>query len=214
MNKKVKILFVLAFLFLIVLIGSYSYSKYRSDVTGEASTDVAKWNITVNGCNISKPDETDETCFASETNDTDGTVTILKNFSITEFSYGNSDLNNVEKDKIAPGSSGEFAIKIKPNDTEVSIKYTIHSHIDDDNVSLKYYIKGPHDSERHLFTDDGYVGYINYSEDNALYVEQVTFYVEWENDEDNNEKDTAIGTKSTNPTLDIPIEITFEQYNG
>ena len=46
------------------------------------------------------------------------------------------------------------------------------------------------------------------------YEEVITFYVDWLNDEDQNENDTKIGTKSADPKLEIPIEITFEQYNG
>lgn len=213
MNRKVKILVILAFLFLIVLIGSYSYSKYRSNVTGQASADVAKWNITVNGCNVVSPDTSNNECFESIVND-DESVTILRNFKITEFTYGNEELNNVTRDKIAPGSTGSFTIKIKPNDAEVSIKYTINSYIADMDYSLKYYIKGPNDSTRMEMPESGYVGYINYQDGNQNYEEVITFYVDWINDENENERDTIIGTKDTDPKLDIPVEIIFEQYNG
>ncbi len=213
MNRKVKILVILAFLFLIVLIGSYSYSKYRSSVTGQASANVAKWNITVNGCNVVNPDTSNAECFESKIN-ADDTVTILRNFKITEFTYGNEELNNVTRDKIAPGSTGNFKIRIKPNDTEVSIKYTINSHIADSDYSLKYYVKGPNDSTRIEMPASGYVGYINYQDGHQNYEEVITFYVDWINDEDENERDTIVGTKSTDPKLDIPVEITFEQYNG
>ena len=214
MNRKVKTLIILAFLFLIVLLGSYSYSKYRSDVTGEASTNVAKWNITVNGCNIVTPDPNNTACFESKEND-DGSITIVRNFNITEFTYS-SDLANVKRDKIAPGSSGEFILRIRPQDTQVSIKYTIRSYIKDDDFALEYYIKGPNDSSRILVPENGYVGYIYYNPANATnnYEDVITFYVDWLNNEAANEKDTIIGTKSDDPKLDIPIEITFEQYNG
>ena len=144
----------------------------------------------------------------------DDTVTILRNFNISEFTYSNSDLNNVERDKIAPGSSGEFVLRIKPNDTEVSIKYTINSHIVDSNFALKYYVKGPGDNTRIEMPQSGYVGYINYDASHTNYEEVITFYVDWLNDESANEKDTQIGTKSVDPKLEIPVEITFEQYNG
>lgn len=214
MNRKVKILIVLTFLFLIVVVGSYSYSKYRSEITGSASAELAKWNITVNGCNIVTPDESDSSCFESKVDEGTGTVTIIKNFNHTEFSYDSGGNNNVVDNKIAPGSTGQFIIRIKPNDTEVSIKYTITSSINDDDSSLKYYIKGPSDSERIPMPTDGYVGYINYDEGNTSYEEVITFYVDWENNEDNNEEDTFIGTKSADPKLDIPVQIAFEQYNG
>ena len=215
MNRRVKILVILSFLFLIVLVGSYSYSKYRSDVTGQASTNVAKWNITVNGCNIVTPDTSNSACFESKVNE-DDTVTIVRNFNITEFTYSNSDTANVKRDKIAPGSSGEFVLRINPQDTQVSIKYTIRSYIKDDDFALEYYIKGPNDTNRIQVPETGYVGYIIYNPANASgnHEDVITFYVDWLNDETANEKDTVIGTKSSDPKLDIPIEITFEQYNG
>ena len=213
MNRKVKILFILAFLFLVVIIGSYSYSKYRSSIVGEASADVAKWNISVNGCSITEPDSSNSDCFESKDNG-DGTVTILKNFNITEFTYSNSDLANVTRDKIAPGSSGEFLLKIKPNDTEVSVKYTIFSHIEDDDVSLLYYIKGPGESNYSLMPASGYVRTITYSPNNTNYEDVIHFKVVWENNESHNKEDTVIGTKSIDPKLNIPVEILFEQYNG
>ena len=214
MNRKVKTIIILAFLFTLVLVGSYSYSKYRSDVTGAASAEVAKWNITVNGCNIVNPDTSNTACFQSTTDPSNGTVTIIKNFSVTEFSYNNNDNDNVVDNKIAPGSSGQFVLRIRPNNTEVSFKYTILSSITDSDNSLKYYIKGPHDAQRIEMPATGYVGYINYDDTNDTYEEVITFYVDWENDEDNNESDTIIGTKSADPKLDIPVMITFEQYNG
>ena len=214
MNRKVNTIIILAFLFTLVLVGSYSYSKYRSDITGAASAEVAKWNITVNGCNIVEPDPSNTTCFESTTDPSNGTVTILKNFSVTEFSYNSNNNPNVVDNKIAPGSSGQFVLRIKPNDTEVSFKYTITSSIIDSDSSLKYYVKGPNDSTRIEMPATGYVGYVYYNANHLNYEEVVTFYVDWENDEDNNESDTVIGTKSADPKLDIPVMITFEQYNG
>ena len=48
--KKGHVIILLSFLLLLVLAGAYSYSKYTTDVTGNAEIKIAKWNISVNGC--------------------------------------------------------------------------------------------------------------------------------------------------------------------
>ena len=215
MKGKGKLLIILTFLFAVIILGSYSYSKYRSDITGEAKTDVAKWNISVNGCYIAKPsNNSDSTCYLETVNQSTGAVTVVRNFKITEFVINNNGNGNVVDGKIAPGSSGTFNIKIKPNDTEVSFRYTINSHIEDDNLSLSYSIKGPGDTDYRPMPATGYVGRIDYSASNTNYEEVISFKVDWINDENHNKEDTVIGTKSIDPKLEIPVEITFEQYNG
>jgi len=215
MKGKGKLLIILTFLFAVIILGSYSYSKYRSDITGEAKTDVAKWNISVNDCYIAKPENnSDSTCYLETVEESTGTVTVVRNFKITDFVINNNGNSNVVEGKIAPGSSGTFNIKIKPNDTEVSFKYTIKSHIEDDDVSLSYSIKGPDDADYISMPTDGYEGRIDYNASNTSYEEVISFKVDWVNDENHNEEDTVIGTKSIDPKLEIPVEITFEQYNG
>jgi len=211
MNKKVKLLIILAFLFIVVIGGSYSYSMYKSSIAGNASADVAKWNITVNGCNIVNPDETNTDCFASVV---DGdTVTVTRNFKVDEFVYEANGNKNVIPTKIAPGSSGSFKVRIRPNDTEVSFKYTFRARLADTSNSIKLYVTTPTNSTKTLLSDAGYEGTINYAANHTNYEEVFTIYVEWVNDNtgQNDERDTEIGTQGSDPRLSIPIEIVFEQ---
>ncbi len=216
MKKKVNILIILSFLFILMLGGAYSYSKYVSDVTGVASADVANWNITVNNCNIVNPDKNNATCFDETIDDVNNTVTLNKNFNIEDFSYSNNNNPNVVDNKIAPGSSGVFELVIKPNDTEVSLKYTLKVSLKDENDSIRIFRSSPNSNDKVEMEVDGYQNLILYDENNVNYEEKILIYIDWINDESgvNDEKDTLIGTSGSVPKLEIPVEIVFEQYMG
>ncbi len=217
MKRKIKVLIILSFLLFLLLGMSYAYSKYKSDVSGSATLDIANWHITVNDCDIVTPDEDNTECFTPAVLDADDNVIkVAKNFKVTDFTYDNNNNQNVVDNKIAPGSSGTFKINIKPNDTEVSIRYHLTASLEIPNDSIELFIKGPNDTNRIPLTSDGYTGIIPYDENNGSYVEQLIIYVDWVNDESgaSDEVDTIIGTSGSRPVLGMPIEIVFEQYNG
>ena len=219
MNKKVNVLIGLSFLFLLILGGAYAFSKYRSSASGTAAADVARWNLSVNDCNIVDPDEDNDECFEAEVLDGSGNVIqASKNYKITDFTYSNNGNNNVVDTKIAPGSSGTFAIVIKPNDTEVSFKYSLNATLVDNNDSIKLYVKGPGDTNRielNSTNSNTYVRTVNYADfkNNSNYSIPITVYVDWINKADgsNDEADTKIGTSGSAPKLVVPVTITFEQ---
>lgn len=225
MNKKIGVLIILSFLFILVFGAAYSYSKYNTNVSGAATADVANWNITVNDCDIVNPDKDDATCFKETVNAEDNTVVVNKNFGITDFTYTNNSNPDVVDHKIAPGSSGTFKIKIKPNDTQVSIRYTLDVSVAKDNDSIVLYRSDPNGTNKVPMEEYGYQGLLQYTENGFVYAdskgnirptESIEFiiYVEWANDEKNNSIDTEIGTSSTSPVLDIPVSILFEQFLG
>lgn len=225
MNKKIKVLLILSFLFILTLGAAYTYSKYSTAVSGTASADIAKWNITVNDCDIVNPDKNNTSCFSETINTEDNTITLNKNFSITEFTYTNNNNDDVIDTKLAPGSSGTFKLSIKPNDTQVSLKYKLNVSLSKFNSSIKLYRSDPNKNNKVSMEADGYEGILLYSEQGFTFIddsgvaqdaEQIDFiiYVDWLNDEANNQIDTEIGTSSTSPTFDIPVNILFEQYLG
>ena len=226
MNKKVNVLLLLSFLFILILGAAYSYSKYNTEASGVASADVANWEITVNGCDVvNPPDKNNTDCFVGEL-DADGKVlSTVKNFEAGEIGYESNGNQNVVSTKLAPGSSGSFKVTIKPNDTEVSIKYTLDVSILKENSSIKIYRSDPNKNNKIAMETDGYVNYMYYSDDGFYYLdednnkqdaEEITFiiYIDWLNDESNNEADTEIGTSGTAPILEVPVNILFEQYIG
>lgn len=226
MNKKVNVLILLSFLLVIVLGGAYTYSKYKTRASGDATVDVANWNILVNGCNIVKPELNDNTnCFNTMTLD-DGEVAITRHFDISDFIYSNSNnTEHVVSNKIAPGSEGEFKINIDPTDTEVSIKYTMYVSLVKENSSISIDRSEPNSDTMVDMEADGYQGILKYTKDGFVHIDDkgnetsvdsldFIIHVLWENNEENNLIDTEIGTSSDTPTLGINVDIVFEQYLG
>lgn len=226
MNKKVNVLIILSFLLVLVLGGAYTYSKYKTTASGDATVDVANWNILVNDCNIVDSNKnTNSDCFNQVTND-DGTVTITKNFDIKDFSYSNvNNQGDVVDNKIAPGSEGEFELTIDPTDTEVSIEYTMYVSLIKENSSIKISRSEPNSTTMSLMETDGYHGILQYTADGFVHIDDngvrthiddlnFLIHVLWENNEDNNLIDTEIGTSSEAPTLGVSVNIVFEQYLG
>ncbi len=100
MTKKKKVLITLALLAIILLafIGGQAYAKYVSEVRGEGVAQVATWNFKVNG----QSEQVEEINLASTCNN----ETLVNN-------------------KIAPGTSGSFDIKVDATGSEVGINYNI-----------------------------------------------------------------------------------------
>ena len=100
MTKKKKIVIVLAILaaLCILFIGGKTFSKYMTEVKGVGTASVAKWNFKVNG-----------------TEEEIQTINLA------------STINNetLANNKIAPGTSGNFEIRIDGSNAEVGIDYKI-----------------------------------------------------------------------------------------
>lgn len=205
--KKGYIVVILSFLLIMFLAGAYSYSKYTTELEGEANVSIAKWNITVNGCPV-EGEETSENCGKEETSASGDTYTV--DFAVTgdDVSYLNSN-NNVRPGKISPGSNGTFVIKIKPNDTDVTFRYQISfGELDtESDIVLKY-------DDEVLTTDSMIEGEVKLSDfsGNADYEIPIEIAVEWINHDDleNNKNDTELGMRET-PILFVPITAVFTQ---
>lgn len=211
MNKKANTFIILSLIFILIVGVSYSYSKYVSKTNGNINAEIAKWNISVNGCNIVSPDESKTDCFSAEKDESGEIVTLNKNFDINEINYNNENGNTMAEDKIGPGSSGFFKIKIQPNDTEVSIKYKLNIS-KPENEMIEISVDGPVN-----LVDGVYEGSIKYSANNRDYVEEIIVNVDWKNDDNNNESDSEIGVledEEEAKKLSIPVTITFEQDKG
>ena len=100
MTQKKKIVIVLAILaaLCILFIGGKTFSKYITEVKGVGTASVAKWNFKVNG-----------------TEEEIQTINLA------------STINNetLANNKIAPGTSGNFEIRIDGSNAEVGIDYKI-----------------------------------------------------------------------------------------
>lgn len=170
-----------------------TYAIFYTEKSGELSLPIGKWNISLNGADIA------------------GGITeeiILDNFNVIENEY-------TEKNKIAPGMQGDFEIEISPQDTQVSIRYDIEIEneiLEGNQVKLLEIIETNNNSKLIRTGEKIYTGIILLDDINEDYSELLKVTFSWENNENNNEEDTEIGTN--NPEIKIPMKFTAKQYLG
>lgn len=195
-KKKLKkfliILTMLMFSFTIYKI-SRTYALLESNTQSKITKEIGKWNIKLNEEDITNGYTQD---------------IIINNFLMSENA-------NVKEGKLAPGVSGSLEIVLDPQDTEVSVRYDISlGDIGKEQIKLSSVelIEGA--GELVKTAEETYSGIMNLSEiTNKTAKATIKLTVLWENNEDNNEEDTAIGTKKRY-NLEIPITINVSQYLG
>lgn len=197
MNKKniKKLFIILTLVFLIITIYKIveTYSLFQSESDATVELPIAKWNIELN--------ETDITNGLSE-------EIIINDFSVVEDA-------NVKEGKIAPGMYGMVDLTLDPIDTDVSVKYEITlGDIGDQPIRLQSVQLVSGNSTLIRTDEDKYTGIMNLQNiKNNTATVTIRITVLWENDENNNETDTLIGTELGH-TLDIPISVDVIQYLG
>lgn len=192
MHRSKKPLLIIAFLFLIIL--SYqildSYGIFESDTSSDISSSIAKWQILVNGSNITGSTNT---------------------FNIDTVNWETN--SGVAPGKAAPGLSAYFEILINPSGSEVSIEYEIFLdflNLNNDKISL-ISIKDKLGNSLTEVDANKYKGVIGLEDVLQGNIEKIRVEFTWENDESNNEIDSSY-VGQTNPLLDIPISIRLSQY--
>lgn len=184
---------IIAFVFVLLVTlyeVSTSFSLFESANTMIVNNDIGKWQILVN----------------------DDLISEAVNFSVDKVKVSSDE--NVRENHFAPGTEGYFDIVIDPNDTDVSIYYEITCRDD--------MITNPQISLTNIEVVDGddmimiapftYAGVIPLSDIENKEVTTIRFYVEWLNNENNNEIDSEYGL--SNAVFEIPMEMTFKQYTG
>lgn len=97
-SKKIVLLLVAIVAIIFSFVGGQSYAKYMSKVTGKGTADIASWSFRVN--------ENEEK---------------MQTISLKSRQNNPTLLNN----KIAPGTEGEFQIKLDATGADVGINYAI-----------------------------------------------------------------------------------------
>ena len=197
MNKNIrKILFLLMTSVFILLIYKIIdiYAVFHSEIESNVALENGKWNITINGSDI-----------------TTGTVT---EFVINQITTTGND--HVKPGNLAPGLSGSFEIEINPEDTNVSVRYDItlnQQELGDSNLKIRS-IEEIEQNYKLIKTDENtYTGVILLEEINQGINHRIRMEVEWADEEISNEADTTLGTDVTNK-LQIPITVHAIQYLG
>lgn len=105
-----------------------TFAKYTSTTSGSDVATVAKWSFKVNGSEFAVNPDTPATL----------TFNLFDTIKDTE----NLEEDDVAAEKIAPGTMGSFALKIK-NDSEVNAMWTVTlSETNDNAVPLQYSVDG------------------------------------------------------------------------
>ena len=188
--KKYSMVLAPFFFLVTILIVIGSYSLFESQRTNTSELEIAKWEIKVNDDLLSGGEST---------------------FTINNFVWSTSQY--VKPGKAAPGLSGYFDIVIDPNDTDTSIRYDItfdFSNLDSDQFQI---------TEIKEIDDKSIVRTGEYTYSNIILLEDIDdgetntirVYIEWVNDEDNNEKDSELGTVLNNQ-ISIPVSVDVTQY--
>ncbi len=186
MNKKKIVLAVIVLVALIVsFIGGQTYSKYITEVKGQGVAEVATWNFKVNG-------ETEN----------------LKQVINLKSTVNNETLVN---NKIAPGTKGNFAIKLDATGTEVGIKYDITAKNQVNKpTNLKFTSNGKiYDNLEQLLGEAG--GIINANDPNKVKQIQIAWEWKYETGENpsqigqNDKIDTQNGITAENFTFEIYV---------
>lgn len=97
-KRKIVLLVIAIVAILLSFAGGQAYAKYMSKVTGQGTADIASWNFKVN--------ENEEK---------------LQTIALKSTINNSTLVNN----KIAPGTEGEFQIKLDATGSEVGISYII-----------------------------------------------------------------------------------------
>lgn len=189
---KSKILYITCAIMIFVTIYEITntYGLFESNINMDVDSKLATWNILINDTNIGK----------SET------------FTIDNFI--SEEDSTVASGKIAPGTSGYFNINIDPSTTQVSIRYDLT--FDFSKLDNLFTITKVEEKNGYNLIKTGpntYSNVITLNEIKENKTNNIRVHIKWDNNEENNDKDTEIGLTENN-TLNIPVSITVLQYSG
>ena len=196
-NKLAKFMaLVLLVTLLAVILVSGTYAKYTTAVSAKDTATVARWNITLNGEDISKgTQKTLKLGLFDTINDTDFT----------------SEESDVTAGKIAPGTTGQFEIAKLINNSDVNAQYKITYSIDNNNnIPLEFSKdKNAADSEWKSLSDFSMNNFEALSKDSTEGVSTGTIYWRWKFERNDDSADIGINT----PEVVVTATITVEQVD-
>ena len=194
MENKKKILLLLIFIMVCVLIYTIIqiYAKYVSSAQGDASMQVANWNIKVNNLSIK--------------NNTDISSTLVPVFP------GNS---HIASNIIAPTAEGYFDLNLDFTDTDVSFRYDISFEVDEnssvqDLIATGYSID---DGSIVSITDQSQTLSDTILHGSNINTRKIRIYIKWDDNPATTSMtnaDDTLATKSDDPVL-YKVNVSFTQ---
>jgi len=196
-SKKKDLRFIVLFVVIVgcclIYLFQSSYARYRRGISGNVSSDIASWNIKVNGEDIA--------------NKKTLTNTIKPTFLESE---------NSAAGVIAPGVEGYYTITIDASDVDVPFECSIRSEVSPDSSvsdlkTLSYEVN-PTDTENRLTysPDTGIVQKIPRNTNEYIF----RIYLKWEDENGSmdNQADTEVGINDQSTAL-MKVTLQFSQLN-
>ena len=176
---------------LLYIFANKTYTSYESKTMGNADLNIAEWQIKIDDQEIVKS---------------------TQEIKLSDIVWNN---DHTSSGKVSPGSKGSAKIKIDPSMTQVAIKYSISyvDHSNDPNIVLTVNSISLEDDELKREEDGSYSGIITLDEIKNGVKKILNLDVEWINDENNNEFDSAIGLEDATPQY-LTLILKAEQYKG
>ena len=188
MKRRIKILIAFVALAFSLSIISTTYSRYAADANGDVTFDFAKWQILINGEDI-----------------TSGNV---RSLNITPNIIENK---NVAAGKLAPSSLGYYDIEIDVSNVETS--FDMHITLDNEDMTDLRITSYSIDDGEEIEIEDGQIDEsFDYDED--LETINIRIYFEWYDvDDGDSEMDNEDDTEfvSNNEEITITTNLSFEQ---
>lgn len=166
-----------------------SYGLFESNNNMIVNSEIGKWNVYVDGSAA-----------------TSGTFTVD--------SINIIDSSNVKEGRLAPSTMGYFDVVIDPRDTSVSVRYDIT--FDFSSVTGNFSVTAIEEVNSGNLIRTGentYTKVISLADIKNGTTNTVRVYVKWNNIEENNDVDSAIGSTKDN-YINIPVTVIVSQYLG
>lgn len=189
-NNRILIILSIILVFITIYIIRDTYGLFESKNKMIMDSNIAKWNVLINGLDIKSGN----------------------NFIVDTINIENSD--DVLDGKIAPGGKGYFDIVINPTNTETSILYSVTFDFSK-LISVFTIDKIEELTSGNLIRtgENTYSKVITLDEIKNEVINTIRVYIKWDNIEDKNEEDSKVGLISNN-FINIPVSVSVVQYLG
>lgn len=192
-NRELTTFFSLLFILLVLIIISLrtSFAKYKKEINGNVSANIANWNIKVN----------EEYIRGKKT---------LNNNIVPTF-LGDE---NTKAGVVAPGSVGYFDLNINASEVDVSFNYLINISVSQDSllkdlIVTDYILNPDTNSNKIPYSDTGISGVIIKNNPSTSF----RIFIKWKDDNvqvHDNIYDTKIGS-TTGAKAKLNVNINFSQ---
>lgn len=194
-KKKIAVmlLIIICSVFVLLMSSGGTFTAYESEVDNKTSVNLARWNILIDDQNI--------------------TDTMVSDILVENVIWSNVKSN---PEKLAPGSSGTMKFIIDPTTTQVSIRYDItfeDNTVDTDNILT---VLGFSTSTGSLIrtAENTYTGVFSLNDINNDQTREISVELKWIDDEDNNDRDSAIGRGEIEDLSYCNFKFVATQYKG